>query len=182
MLTLKNINTYTPEYYDLMPPCLYMQTEDGKDWYYHRLNFRADTLKICYSSDNVIRVASYNAEYICPPSGCSVSEVAPDEVPVGFNDLGDWIFDGAEIVARVYTTEELIKQAESLRTELLAQATTVLAPLQDAIDLDLATDAEWTSLNAWKKYRVLLNRLDISTAPDIEWPVKPGQALLDGKE
>ncbi|ELW5865089.1 tail fiber assembly protein, partial [Escherichia coli] len=25
----------------------------------------------------------------------------------------------------------------------------------------------------WKKYRVLLNRVDTSTAPDIEWPVKP---------
>ncbi|HBN5415137.1 TPA: tail fiber assembly protein, partial [Escherichia coli] len=22
----------------------------------------------------------------------------------------------------------------------------------------------------WKKYRVLLNRVDTSTAPDIEWP------------
>ncbi|OKT75363.1 phage tail protein, partial [Escherichia coli] len=26
-------------------------------------------------------------------------------------------------------------------------------------------------LEAWKKYRVLLNRVDTSTAPDIEWPV-----------
>ncbi|HFX7284323.1 TPA: tail fiber assembly protein, partial [Escherichia coli] len=24
-----------------------------------------------------------------------------------------------------------------------------------------------------KKYRVLLNRVDTSTAPDIEWPVNP---------
>ncbi|EGG1135905.1 tail fiber assembly protein, partial [Escherichia coli] len=26
---------------------------------------------------------------------------------------------------------------------------------------------------AWKKYRVLLNRVDTSTAPDIEWPALP---------
>ncbi|EJZ1390201.1 tail fiber assembly protein, partial [Escherichia coli] len=26
---------------------------------------------------------------------------------------------------------------------------------------------------AWKKYRVLLNRVDTSTAPHIEWPVIP---------
>ncbi|HAL6907736.1 TPA: tail fiber assembly protein, partial [Escherichia coli] len=26
---------------------------------------------------------------------------------------------------------------------------------------------------AWKKYRVLLNRVDTSTAPDIEWPEIP---------
>ncbi|HHI0038141.1 tail fiber assembly protein, partial [Escherichia coli] len=28
-------------------------------------------------------------------------------------------------------------------------------------------------LAAWKKYRVLLNRVDTSTAPDIEWPATP---------
>ncbi|KIE64605.1 tail fiber assembly protein [Escherichia coli] len=28
-------------------------------------------------------------------------------------------------------------------------------------------------LEAWKKYRVLLNRVDTSTAPDIEWPEIP---------
>ncbi|NAG96242.1 hypothetical protein GUC37_25905, partial [Escherichia coli] len=28
-------------------------------------------------------------------------------------------------------------------------------------------------LEAWKKYRVLLNRVDTSTAPDIEWPTNP---------
>ncbi|HAV1681054.1 TPA: tail fiber assembly protein, partial [Enterobacter hormaechei subsp. steigerwaltii] len=26
---------------------------------------------------------------------------------------------------------------------------------------------------AWKKYRVLLNRVDTETAPDIEWPELP---------
>lgn len=29
------------------------------------------------------------------------------------------------------------------------------------------------SLAAWKKYRVALNRLDLSAAPDITWPEKP---------
>ncbi|HAX3031324.1 TPA: tail fiber assembly protein [Escherichia albertii] len=28
-------------------------------------------------------------------------------------------------------------------------------------------------LLTWKTYRVLLNRVDTSVAPDIEWPVKP---------
>ncbi len=30
-----------------------------------------------------------------------------------------------------------------------------------------------TGGEAWKKYRVLLNRVDTSTAPDIEWPEEP---------
>ncbi|HDP9832572.1 TPA: tail fiber assembly protein [Escherichia coli] len=28
-------------------------------------------------------------------------------------------------------------------------------------------------METWKKYRVLLNRVDTSTAPDIEWPTVP---------
>ncbi|AIX62315.1 phage tail protein [Escherichia coli] len=28
-------------------------------------------------------------------------------------------------------------------------------------------------LEAWKKYRVLLNRVDTSVAPDIEWLIQP---------
>ncbi|MDT4620715.1 tail fiber assembly protein, partial [Escherichia coli] len=47
------------------------------------------------------------------------------------------------------------------------------APLQDAVDLEIATEEETLLLEAWKKYRVLLNRVDTSTAPDIEWPEEP---------
>ncbi|HAV9103982.1 TPA: tail fiber assembly protein [Escherichia coli] len=32
-----------------------------------------------------------------------------------------------------------------------------------------------TLLAGWKKYRVLLNRVDTSTAPDIEWPTSPAE-------
>ncbi|MCV3029668.1 tail fiber assembly protein, partial [Escherichia coli] len=48
-----------------------------------------------------------------------------------------------------------------------------IAPLQDAVDLEIATEEENSLLEAWKKYRVLLNRVDTSTAPDIEWPEEP---------
>ncbi|OSP29025.1 phage tail protein [Escherichia coli] len=48
-----------------------------------------------------------------------------------------------------------------------------IAPLQDAADLEIATEEETSLLEAWKKYRVLLNRVDTSTAPDIEWPTNP---------
>jgi hypothetical protein len=52
-------------------------------------------------------------------------------------------------------------------------ATSEINPLQDAIDLEMATEDEATSLTAWRKYRVLLSRVDTSTAPDIDWPVAP---------
>ncbi|HHH2926866.1 tail fiber assembly protein [Citrobacter farmeri] len=55
---------------------------------------------------------------------------------------------------------------------LLAEANIAITPLQDAIDLDMATDAEKSLLLAWKKYRVLLMRVD--TAKPV-WPTLPGE-------
>ncbi|WP_206400429.1 tail fiber assembly protein, partial [Escherichia coli] len=46
----------------------------------------------------------------------------------------------------------------------------IIATLQDAVDLDMATEEEKLSLTHWKKYRVLLNRVQPENAPDIEWP------------
>ena len=71
------------------------------------------------------------------------------------------------------TQVELVAQAEDKRTALMEEANASITPLQDAADLDIATDEEMESLGAWKKYRVLLNRVDTSKVPDIEWPDKP---------
>ncbi|AHF77563.1 Bacteriophage tail fiber assembly protein [Sodalis praecaptivus] len=71
------------------------------------------------------------------------------------------------------TPEEARRSAEFMKQQLMDEATRDMAPLQDAIDLDIATETEKTALLAWKKYRVQLNRVDISTAPDIDWPEEP---------
>lgn len=71
------------------------------------------------------------------------------------------------------TKEQLIEQAEAKKQRLMAEATVEMAPLQDADDIGEATDEELSQLKAWKKYRVTLNRVDTSLAPDIDWPVKP---------
>lgn len=71
------------------------------------------------------------------------------------------------------TKEQLIEQAEAKKQRLMAEATVEMAPLQDADDIGEATDEELSQLKAWEKYRVTLNRVDTSLAPDIDWPVKP---------
>lgn len=73
------------------------------------------------------------------------------------------------------TRDELIAAAESRKSELLAAAGAAIAPLQDAADLDIATDDEAALYTEWRKYRVLLNRVDTSTAPAITWPTQPVQ-------
>ncbi|HAT3770004.1 TPA: tail fiber assembly protein, partial [Citrobacter freundii] len=55
----------------------------------------------------------------------------------------------------------------------ISEASAKISPLQDAVDLGMATDEEVVQLTEWKKYRVLLNRVDISKAPDINWQERP---------
>ncbi|QDH85512.1 tail fiber assembly [Proteus phage vB_PmiP_RS51pmB] len=71
------------------------------------------------------------------------------------------------------TKEQLVENAESKKQRLMAEATVMIDTLQGAIDFEMATDEEVKSLKEWKKYRIMLNRVDASKAPDIEWPVKP---------
>ncbi|WP_437614459.1 tail fiber assembly protein [Erwinia sp. V71] len=71
------------------------------------------------------------------------------------------------------TAEEKVYAAELMRASLRATADAEIKPLQYAADLDDATEEEAALLKKWKQYVVALNRLDLSTAPDIEWPEKP---------
>ncbi|CQJ52452.1 putative phage tail fiber assembly protein [Yersinia rohdei] len=36
-----------------------------------------------------------------------------------------------------------------------------------------------TDLKAWKQYRVAVKNIDVSLAPNIEWPVSPEAALTE---
>lgn len=66
-----------------------------------------------------------------------------------------------------------INVATSQKKQLLSEANAQIEYLQDAADAEIATDAEATLLAALKKYRVLLNRINVNQAPDIEWPIAP---------
>ncbi|MGJ0639414.1 tail fiber assembly protein [Xenorhabdus bovienii] len=71
------------------------------------------------------------------------------------------------------TPEQLQQQAEREKQSRMSQAANSIAPLQYAVDLKMATDKEQAVLTEWKKYCVLLNRVDCTTAPDIKWPEQP---------
>lgn len=66
-----------------------------------------------------------------------------------------------------------VAEANTTKAALINNASEQIAPLQDAVDLDMATDDEKARFNAWRKYRVLLTRVDTSTAPSITWPEEP---------
>ncbi|EPO7430907.1 tail fiber assembly protein [Yersinia enterocolitica] len=69
--------------------------------------------------------------------------------------------------------EQLIVIAEQKKLSLRATADSEIVWRQDAVDIVIATAEETASLAEWKKYRVLLMRVDTSVAPDIEWPSVP---------
>ncbi|MHA6312398.1 tail fiber assembly protein [Pantoea sp. S-LA4] len=71
------------------------------------------------------------------------------------------------------TAEEIISQAEDKRSRLRADADTIIQPLQDANDLGIATDDEASQLIAWKKYCVMLMRMNTEDAENIIWPEQP---------
>jgi hypothetical protein len=71
------------------------------------------------------------------------------------------------------TPEEVAFMAEYQKNTLMKSTNNIIAPLQDAVDLGMAMEEENQLLVGWKKYRVLLSRVDTSKAPDIEWPTKP---------
>lgn len=66
-----------------------------------------------------------------------------------------------------------VAQANATKAALITNASEQIAPLQDAVDLDMATDDEKACFDAWRKYRVLLTRVDTSSAPAITWPEAP---------
>ncbi|MEQ1965789.1 tail fiber assembly protein [Xenorhabdus nematophila] len=71
------------------------------------------------------------------------------------------------------TPAQLQQWAEREKQYLLGVAREKIDICQDAVDLDIATDTEKNALTEWRRYRVLLNRVDCTTAPDIQWPEQP---------
>ena len=80
---------------------------------------------------------------------------------------GKWILDAEK------QHQHDIDVATSQKKQLLSEANEQISYLQDAIDADIATDEEKALYSAWKKYRALLNRVDLSQAPNINYPEKP---------
>lgn len=93
----------------------------------------------------------------------NVTSIAPDGQYQKWNGT-IWVKDEeAEKVA-------ILAEATAKKSSLMQSANDHIAPLQDAVDLDMATDEENQQLTDWKKYRVLLSRVDLSKP---EWPTAP---------
>lgn len=73
--------------------------------------------------------------------------------------------------------EQTLSISLEKRDSLLAYAALRIAPLQDAVDLETATDEEVIRLKAWKQYRVVVNRVSSQEGwPGlVNWPISPDE-------
>ncbi|WP_189389258.1 tail fiber assembly protein [Buttiauxella sp. B2] len=164
-------------YYVALSPGVYfpfLRDEQGNEWYKWLKTLSSETLKVSYAPETgEIIHFSFDASAIFPINQIVV-EVKKETIPEDFKNAGDTALGGGFIYKDGGITAAPIDNvavADIKRRKLLAEATATIAPLQDAVDLGVATDEEIASLRNWKKHRVLLSRVDISAAPNINWPV-----------
>jgi hypothetical protein len=85
----------------------------------------------------------------------------------------EWVVDDAA------TTAALKRKAAKKKALLTQFSTSMISTLQNAVDLEIASETEIANLKSWKIYGVELNRVEIvARAPlDSEWPASPNDAL-----
>ncbi|EHE7768171.1 tail fiber assembly protein [Salmonella enterica subsp. enterica serovar Javiana] len=139
----------------------------------HIAVFDAETetwsLKEDHRGETVYDTTTGNQMYISDPGPLpeNVTSVSPDGEYQKWDGKA-WVKDeAAETAAR-------LREAEGTKSRLLQMAAEKIAPLQDAVDLEIATDDEKARLDEWKKYRVRVNRVDTSNPA---WPEKPASSL-----
>lgn len=72
----------------------------------------------------------------------------------------------------IRSEEEITASNKSIIQSLIQEATLQINILQDTIDLEMTTNGEADQLKAWKRYRILLTRVDTSLE-EMELPTKP---------
>ncbi|EPZ8124521.1 tail fiber assembly protein [Yersinia enterocolitica] len=87
-----------------------------------------------------------------------------------------WEFNGKRddiVVNQEKLKAILVSDAEKMREHKLSLVRADIDGLQSDLILDIITDADREKLVSVKKYIIELKKLDLSIAPEIEWPVQP---------
>ncbi|WP_194761239.1 tail fiber assembly protein [Pantoea ananatis] len=126
--------------------------------------------------DVVINIVQWDGE---PPLDFGEG-VKPYLLPEGYSTQIGWHYEDDKFSSPPLTDDQLeeIKKSKiqnnlSEKDALIRSATVQINILQDAVDLDMATDDEKSILPLWKKYRIIINRIDANTDTLIQWPDQP---------
>ncbi|HGX0514941.1 tail fiber assembly protein [Citrobacter freundii] len=95
-----------------------------------------------------------------------VTTIAPS-TPYDRWNGSEWVTDAdAQKSAQVL-------EAEQQKSALLVEVQSTISLWQTELQLGIISDDDKASLISWMKYIQALNAVDTTTAPDVEWPVKP---------
>ena len=149
-----------------------------------RMSEHSRTIKIYNLLTGTNEFIGEGDAYIPPHTGlpANSTDIAPPDIPAGFvavfnSDEASWHLVEDHRGKTVYD----VASGDALFiSELgpLPENVTWLSPAGEfqkwnGTSWIKDTEEETSLLEACKMYRVLLNRVDTSTAPDIEWPVNP---------
>ncbi|HHH2128184.1 TPA: tail fiber assembly protein [Yersinia enterocolitica] len=121
---------------------------------------------------------SYIEPFALPDSYVIMSGSRPD--PTYYADEnGEWLPGPAPQVVK-----QMIIEATQKQTAILSHASDMIGAIADEIEglVDSEKDVSdklRADLKAWKQYRVVVKNVDVSLAPNIEWPVSPDAVLTE---
>lgn len=164
MKHFNNFKLYEPDDKKL-PTALYLRDNKGNDWYSVIESFSPDTFKISYRDDGIIIACEKDASGLFPVN-LSVVEVADTDIPDGFQP-GNFTYSNG-VIAPVQVDYVALATAE--RDRRSAAVTARINKLVEAQDDGDITSDELTELATLREVRTKLRRLDLSKAPDINWP------------
>lgn len=145
---------------------MFLHDEKGNDWYDVITLFdESKTLKIGYDDDGRVRTFTTNIHAIFPVN-LSVVELPATKANLRVTLGDDWFYkDG-----KLQQIRDYLAQAEAERDRRMVEITARIDWLEAAQkDGDISTEEE-TELAALRASRTKLRRLDLSSAPDINWP------------
>lgn len=151
---------------------MFLQDDKGNDWYdVIELFDESKTLKVGYDDDGRVRMFTTNIHALFPVN-LSVVELPATKANLRVTLGDDWFYkDG-----KLQQIRNHLADAEAERDSRMAEVTTRIDWLEDAQkDGDISSDEE-TELAKLRAFRTALRRLDLSTAPDINWPEVPDVA------
>lgn len=165
-MKLINLKRYTPDEFTHGEDVQYFVDESGKDWFQSLPEFKKKFALLIDNETGVIRGIDADAARFYPV-GCSVVDI--DSLPEGCDAAGGWRYSKGKVVVCAAKAQE---EASRTKKRLVQAADARIAVLSDAQLLDMATEEELQALEKWRRYRVLLARVD-TTASDITWPEVP---------
>lgn len=149
---------------------LFLKDDKGNDWYdVIELFDEFETLKIGYDDDGCVRTFATNIHALFPVN-MSVVELPATEANLRVTLGDDWFYkDG-----KLQQIRDHLASAEAERDRRMVELTSRIDWLEAAQkDEDISAEEE-TELAALRIYRTELRRLDLSSAPDINWPEYSG--------